>query len=77
MYIQTGLSCFTTNLSNTIIFGYTDLSLKNLNCFYVQVDMVALREMDEDDLKSLGIDHTISRKRIIEAATPKVFNICY
>ena len=34
--------------------------------------MVALREMDEDDLKSLGIDHTISRKRIMEAATPKV-----
>ena len=34
--------------------------------------MIALREMDENDLKDLGIDHTISRKRIMDAAAPRV-----
>jgi len=35
--------------------------------------MVALREMNDDDLKDLGVDATISRRRIIDAVDTKVF----
>ncbi|XP_066923580.1 ankyrin repeat and SAM domain-containing protein 6-like [Clytia hemisphaerica] len=35
-----------------------------------EVDMIALREMDDNDLKDIGVDQTIYRKRIIDAVTP-------
>ena len=34
--------------------------------------MIALREMDDNDLKDIGVDQTIYRKRIIDAVAPKV-----
>lgn len=37
--------------------------------------MEALREMDDGDLKMMGIDQTINRNRILAAVNDKVFKV--